>query len=101
MNFPLSTYQKLYDSLILGNFSEINYLEVKPPSFPFPVRSGFRVNFYLRPAREIKSMISCDKLMRNLQDRILELNALVGRKALVDINIYFEGELLCHDMIRI
>jgi hypothetical protein len=101
MNFPLSTYQKLYDSLILGNFSEISYLEVKPPSFPFPARSGFRVNFYLKTAKEIKSMVSCDKLMRNLLERIIELNALVGRKALVDINIYFEGELLCHDMIRI
>ena len=101
MNFPLSTYQKLYDSLILGYIPEIEYLEVKPPVFPFPARSGFRVDFHLKPAKEIKSMISCDKLMRNLQDRIVELNKLVGRKAFVDINIYLEGELICHDMIRI
>jgi hypothetical protein len=99
MKTPLSSYQKIYDQFLIKEFPEIDHLVVRKPSFPFSIFSSIKCDVYLKPADQIKSMVSCHFLLRKLQERTKELNKYLGDKRNVEINIYFEGELLCHDVI--
>jgi hypothetical protein len=100
MKTPISSYQKIYDQFLIGEFPEIDHLVVKKPSFPFSIFSHVKCDVYLKPADQIKSMVSCQKLLRQLHVRMKELNRYLGDVRNVEINIYFEGELLCHDVSR-
>ena len=95
MKFPLSTYQKLFDSFLLEQFPEIQSIEVDKLG---PII--FLVKVYLKPADEQTGMISCNHLMRNLTERMKELSQYIGGGVLCSLDIYFEGELLCHDIFR-
>ena len=102
---PLSTYQKLYSEILLSEFPDIERLEVLKPNFPFSVLMGVKINFYMKPADQIvqrtpKGLFSCRYLIGMLKGRINELNKYMTSKMVVDMNIYFEGELLCHDILN-
>jgi len=71
MKTPISSYQKIYDQFLIGEFPEIDYV-----------------------------VVSCQHLLRQLQARMKELNKYLGDRRNVEVNIYFEGELLCHDVNR-
>ena len=98
MKTPLSSYQKIYDQFLIKEFPEIDHLVVRKPSFPFSIFSSIKCDVYLKPADQIESMVSCQFLLRKLQARTKDLNKYLGDKKNVEINIYFEGELLCHDV---
>jgi hypothetical protein len=95
MKLPLSSYQKLFDSFLLNEFPEIQSIQVD--------KSGpiiFIVRVYLKPAEEQTGMISCKFLMNALTKRMIELSQYLGGGVLCSLDIYFEGELLCHDIFR-
>ena len=97
---PLSTYQKLYSEILLSEFPDIERLEVLKPNFPFSVLMGVKINFYIKPADQIEGLFSCRYLIGMLKGRINELNKYMTSKMVVDMNIYFEGELMCHDILN-
>ena len=100
MQTPIASYQKIYDQFLIGEFPEIDYIEVKKPSFPFTIFSSIKCDVYLKPADQIESMVSCQHLLRQLQRRMKELNRYLGDRRNIEVNIYFEGELLSHDVNR-
>lgn len=95
MKFPLSTYQKLFDSFLLEQFPEIQSIEVDKLG---PII--FTVKVYLKPADEQTGMISCVRLMQNIETRMKELSKYIGSGGLCSLDIYFEGVLLCHDTFK-
>lgn len=95
MKVPPSSYQKLFDSILIGEFPEIHSIEVDKLGSII-----FNVKVYLKPADEQTGMISCNHLMRNLTERMKELSQYIGGGILCSLDIYFEGELLCHDVFR-
>lgn len=98
MKFPLESYRKIYSEFLVRDFPEVEAVIVKKPSLLSGIFSSLKVNVILKPSEEIESMVSCDYLLRNIEKRISELNKYLGQKVVVEINIYFEGELLCHDI---
>lgn len=96
MELQLVTYQKLFDSLLLKDFSEISSLEVLPTNDPLVRRPGFKLNIYLKPANEIESLVSCNHLKKMIKKRISDLNKYIGQYPWIDMRIYFEGEMLCN-----
>lgn len=57
MQTPIASYQKIYDQFLIGEFPEIDYIEVKKPSFPFTIFSSIKCDVYLKPADQIESMV--------------------------------------------
>ena len=95
MKIPPSSYQKLFDVILLEQFPEIEFIKVDKLG---PIIISVKV--YLKPASEQKGMISCKYLMKNLETRMIELSKYFGGGVLCTLDIYFEGELLCHDVFR-
>lgn len=98
MKFPISSYEKLLNNFLPKEFPEIDYIEVKKPSIL--ELDVLLVKVYLKPADQQKGMISCVRLMQNIETRIKELSKYIGDGGLCSLDIYFEGELLCHDAFR-
>ena len=96
MKVPLSSYQKLFNSILLDEFPEIEsiWLEKLGPVIIF-------AKVYLKPAEEQTGMVSCKFLMNALTTRMSELSQYLGGGVLCSLDIYFEGELLCHDVFKI
>jgi len=92
-----SAYQKLFDTILLNEFSEIESISVEKM---WGFGTMLEVDFYLKKPDEIKGMVSSKRLLRKLEERISELNAYFGEHGIISINIYFEGELLIHDAFR-
>jgi len=95
MKLPLSSYQKLFDSFLLDEFPEIQSISLNK-SGPIIIHA----KVYLKPADEQTGMISCNQLMRKLIERMKELSQYLGGGFLCSLDIYFEGELLCHDVFK-
>ena len=100
MKIPYSSYEKLYSEVLLKDFPELERIEVVKPDFPFSIIMGIKVNLYLKPPEQIKSMLSCKYLIGMFKGRVGELNKYFGEKTVVDINVYYDGELLCHDILN-
>jgi hypothetical protein len=98
MKTPPSAYQKLFNSTLLIDFPEIDHISVAN-KWVFGTILG--VDVYLKKPEEIKSMVSAKHLLRRIEERISELNGYFGDGGVIDINIYFEGELLFHDAFRL
>jgi hypothetical protein len=98
MKTPPPAYQKLFDSVLLGDFSEIESISVAKK---WLLGTMLGVDIYLKKPEEIKSMVSSKALLRRLEKRISELNEYFGESGVIVINIYFEGELLIHDAFRL
>ena len=96
MKFPTSSYEKLLNNFLPKEFSEIESIWVGKNS----VLNMLLVKVYLKPANEQTGMISCVRLMQNIETRIKELSKYIGDGGLCSLDIYFEGELLCHDAFR-
>lgn len=95
MKLPLSSYQKLFDSFLLDEFPEIQSISFDK-SGPIIIHA----KVYLKPADEQTGMISCVRLMQNIETRMKELSRYLGGGILCSLDIYFEGEILCHDVFR-
>lgn len=80
-------------------FPEISSLEIRSLRSITGV-GGISVDFFLKSADEIESMVSCDQLSRRLAKRIEELAPYIGPKMFFHINIHFEGENLCQNWVR-
>ena len=98
MKTPPSAYQKLFNSVLLNEFSEIEYISVAKK---WLLGTSLGVDIYLKKPEEIKSMVSAKHLIRKLMERISELNGYFGESGFVHISIYFDGELLTHDAFRL
>ena len=96
MKFPISSYEKLLNNFLPKEFSEIESIWVGKNR----VLNMLLVKVYLKPANEQTGMISCVRLMQNIETRIKELSKYIGDGGLCSLDIYFEGELLCHDAFR-
>ena len=96
MKFPISSYEKLLNNFLPREFSEIESIWVGKNR----VLNMLLVKVYLKPANEQTGMISCVRLMQNIETRIKELSKYIGDGGLCSLDIYFEGELLCHDAFR-
>lgn len=96
MKFPISSYEKLLNNFLLKEFLEIESIWVGKNK----VLDVLLVKVYLKPADEQTGMISCVRLMQNIETRIKELSKYIGDGGLCSLDIYFEGELLCHDAFR-
>jgi len=96
MKFPISSYEKLLNNFLLKEFLEIESIWVGKNK----VLDVLLVKVYLKPADQQKGMISCVRLMQNIETRIKELSKYIGDGGLCSLDIYFEGELLCHDAFR-
>ena len=96
MKFPISSYEKLLNNFLPKEFSEIESIWVGKNK----VLDVLLVKVYLKPADEQTGMISCVRLMQNIETRIKELSKYIGDGGLCSLDIYFEGELLCHDAFR-
>lgn len=96
MKFPISSYEKLLNNFLLKEFLEIESIWVGKNK----VLDVLLVKVYLKPANEQTGMISCVRLMQNIETRIKELSKYIGDGGLCSLDIYFEGELLCHDAFR-
>ena len=96
MKVPLSSYQKLFNSLLLDEFPEIQSIQFDKLG---PII--FLCKVYLKPADEQTGMISCVRLMQNIETRMKELSQYLGGGVLCSLDIYFEGEILCHDVFKI
>lgn len=95
---PPEAYQKLFDSTLLNQFSEIESISVAKK---WTLGTILGVDVYLKKPEDIKTMVSAKHLLRRLEERISELNGYFGGSGVIDINIYFEGELLIHDAFRL
>jgi len=93
-----SAYQKLFDTILLNEFSEIESISVENK---WRLGTILGVDIYLKKPDEIKGMVSAKRLLRKLEERISELNGYFGERGVISINIYFEGELLIHDAFRL
>jgi len=93
-----SAYQKLFDTILLNEFLEIESISVAKK---WLLGTILGVDIYLKKPDEIKGMVSSKRLLRKLEERISELNGYFGESGLININIYFEGELLIHDAFRL
>lgn len=96
MNFPVSSYEKLLNNFLLEEFPEIESIWVGKNR----ILDVLLVKFYLKPADQQKGMVSCSRLKNALMNRMTELSRYIGSNALCSLDIYFEGELLCHDAFR-
>ena len=96
MKFPISSYEKLFNNFLPKEFAEIESIWVGKNR----VLNMLLVKVYLKPADEQSGMISCVRLMQNIETRIKELSKYIGDGGLCSLDIYFEGELLCHDAFR-
>ena len=99
MSISTKPYQKLFDSILLSEFPEISSIELRSLSSVTGL-SGISVDFFLKSADKIETMVSCDQLSRRLAKRIEELNQYIGPRMFFYINIHFEGENLCQNWIR-
>ena len=95
---PPSAYQKLFDSTLLDDFSEIDHISVADK---WTLGTILGVDVHLKGSEHQKSMVSSKHILRRLEERISELNNYFGGSGIIDINIYFEGELLIHDAFRL
>ena len=96
MKFPISSYEKLLNNFLLKEFLEIESIWLGKNR----VLNMLLVKVYLKPADEQTGMISCVRLMQNIETRMKELSQYLGGGILCSLDIYFEGELLCHDAFR-
>ena len=96
MKIPPSSYQKLFDSILLEEFPEIDNIWVGK-NWALGI---ITVKVYLKPADEQTGMISCHHLMRKLMTRMTELSQYFGGGGVCSLDIYFEDELLCHDAFK-
>ena len=103
MTPSISSYQKLYSQFISPAYPEISELQVKKPDFPFSVISAVSVDIFLRPTdrfdHDIKRKI-CVRLLSGITEKIHDLNRYLGQKTTIDLNIYYGGEVICHDIIN-
>ena len=95
---PPSAYQKLFDSTLLDDFSEIESISV---ANKWTLGTILGVDIHLKKPEEIKTMVSGKQLITKLEKRISELNNYFGGSGVIVINIYFGGELLIHDAFRL
>ena len=98
MKLPPSTYQKLFDSTLLSDFHEIKHIFV---GTDWVLGTVLNVDVYLKPANGQKGMISSRRLLENIQKRIIELNRYLGGRGIIDLDIYFERELLAHNVFHL
>ena len=93
-----SAYQKLFDTILLNEFSEIESISV---ANKWKLGTMLGIDVYLKDPDYQKSMVSSKHLLRRLEERISELNGYFGESGVISINIYFEGELLIDDAFRL
>jgi hypothetical protein len=98
MKISPSSYQKIFDSALLNDFSEIDRIFVAKK---WKLGTILSVDVYLKDSEHQTSMVSSKQILRRLEERISELNNYFGGSGVIDINIYFEGELLIHDAFRL
>lgn len=98
MTLPLSSYQKIFDSFILGSFPDIKYLEVNSLPHLYHPKAGIQVIFYLRPLNELTSSLSCNELLEVLRVEVGELLKYLGSKIMVDMSIYSGEQFLCRNL---
>ena len=96
MKFPISSYEKLLNNFLPKEFPEIESIWVGKNR----LLNMLLVKVYLKPANEQTGMMSCVRLMQNIETRIKELSKYIGDGGLCSLDIYFEGKLLCHDAFR-
>ena len=102
MKIPISSYQKLFNSFLLKDFPNISAIEVSKPVFPFSVVGGIRVNFYMKkPENDGSEIVDCRYTMYLVKERIEELiKYMTDEKVVVDMYFYYDGALICQDMIN-
>lgn len=94
MKYPVKSYEKLFNSVLLRRFPEIESIEVKQS--PFYSFDDLNVKVHVKDYDYKKYGVEpCSKLGRELQTNMIKLSEYFGMRLLPYIKIYFQGKKIC------
>ena len=98
MKYPIKSYEKLFNSVLLDEYPEIESIHVKNPSF-FSFHKGVIVNIHLKDYDynkvEFDGVSPCVEFGKGILLRMMELAKYLGENSVPWINIYHNGKNIC------
>ena len=95
MKYPITSYEKLFNSMLLNEYPEIESIRVKNPSF-FSFNKGVIVNVYLKDYDYEKyGIVPCVEFGKDILLKIRELVKYFGENSVPWINMYHNEKKIC------
>ena len=95
MKYPIKSYEKLFNSVLLDEYPEIESIHVKNPSF-FSFHKGVIVNIHLKDYDYKKyGIVPCIEFGKGILPRLIELAKYFGENSVPWIEIYHNGKNIC------
>jgi hypothetical protein len=95
MKYPITSYEKLFNSMLLNEYPEIESIRVKNPSF-FSFNKGVIVNVYLKDYDYEKyGIVPCVEFGKDILFKIRELVKYFGENSVPWINMYHNEKKIC------
>jgi hypothetical protein len=94
VKYPAKSYEKLFNSVLLNEFPEIESIEVKHGSF-FKF-SELDVKIHLKDYDYKKDgVVPCSVLGKDITTKMIYLTDYFGQRLVPDVKIYFQGKKIC------